>query len=84
MLHYCNNVILLAEPLCGPERLRGHVEVPGGKNSLAEMFWQNISTSRCRNICTAEQIRYDTGPVHQLYIANPATTNLAVETLTVI
>ena len=45
MLYYCNNVILLVECLRGPERLRGRVEVPGGTNSLADMFCRNLSAS---------------------------------------
>ena len=43
-------LILLAERLRGPKRLRGRVEVPGGTYSLAD-----------GNIGAAEQIRYDTG-----------------------
>ena len=38
---------MLAERLRGPELLRGRVEVPAGTNTLADMFWRNISASGC-------------------------------------
>ena len=49
--NFASDIFGLATPLlygaCSSELLRGRVEVPAGTNTLADVFWRNISASGC-------------------------------------